>query len=76
MHGNIQTKAKLQEASVEAVVIRCGCGDPARHRDTPCQQPRAIEDRGVIAYYHRNPLKRLAWRLRRLVGMPQKPLGA
>lgn len=27
-----------------------------------------VEDLGQIAYWHRNPLKRLAWRIRRLFG--------
>jgi hypothetical protein len=31
----------------------------------------SVEDLGVIAYWHRNPFKRLAWRIRRLVGMKE-----
>lgn len=27
-----------------------------------------VDELGVIAYWHRNPLKRLAWRIRRLFG--------
>lgn len=55
-----------QEVSIEAVVTRCGCGDPLRlhGRDEqggllPCPTPRAIEDKGTVSYWHVNPLKRL-----------------
>lgn len=52
----------LKEASIHAVVIRCGCGDPANiHPGEPCPTPRTTEDRGTVSYYHRNPLRRLAW---------------
>lgn len=27
----------------------------------------AVEDLGVIAYWHRNPLRRLAWRLKQFL---------
>lgn len=40
----------MKEASIEAVVIRA---DGRR------------EDLGVVSYWHRNPLKRIAWNLRR-----------
>jgi len=39
-------KSELQEASIEAVVIRA---DGSR------------ENLGVVSYYHKNPLKRAAW---------------
>jgi hypothetical protein len=45
--------AGVESMSVEAVVIRA---DGTR------------EDLGQIAYWNRNPLKRLAWRIRRLFG--------
>jgi plasmid stabilization system protein ParE len=61
-----------KQAWIEAVVTRCGC-DPATFNELgqaphtllnqPCPIPRAVEDRGVVAYYHRNPLKRLTWRI-------------
>lgn len=55
-----------RQASVEAVVIRCGCGDPLRvHPDGPCPTPRAVEDLGTVAYWHRNPLWRLLYRIAR-----------
>ena len=28
----------------------------------------SIEELGTIAYWHRNPFKRIAWRIRRLFG--------
>lgn len=44
------------EGSIQAVVIRCGCGDPARIHpgDNPCPTPRAMEDLGTISYWHRD----------------------
>jgi hypothetical protein len=39
----------MKEASIEAVVIRA---DGTR------------EDLGVVSYWHKNPFKRLAWRLK------------
>lgn len=40
------------QVSVEAKVIRAD---------------GRIEDLGVVAYWHRNPFKRLAWRIKRLL---------
>jgi len=31
-----------------------------------------VEELGVISYWHRNPFKRLAWRLRRILGLHRK----
>jgi hypothetical protein len=45
-------KARPKEASIDVVVIRA---DGTR------------EDHGTVAYYHRNPLKRLAWNFKRKV---------
>lgn len=49
--GNIITRAKAREVSVTAVVIRA---DGTR------------EDLGQIAYWHKNPLRRLAWNASKL----------
>lgn len=62
----------LSESTLEVKIIRCGCGDPDSHNGargpaTVCPKPRAVEDKGVISYWHRNPLKRWAWRLRLFV---------
>lgn len=48
---NSPAKAGVRSMSVEAVIIRA---DGSRH------------ELGQIAYWHRNPFKRLAWRIRRL----------
>jgi hypothetical protein len=48
----MDAKAKAREASIEAVVIR---GDGSR------------EDLGTIAYWHRNPVRRLWWHMKRKV---------
>lgn len=42
-------KQKMKQTTIEAVVIRA---DGTR------------EDLGVISYWHRNPLRRLWWRIR------------
>ena len=44
-----EAKGGVREVTIEAVVIR---RDGTR------------EDFGVVSYYHKNPLKRLIWRLR------------
>ena len=50
-------QSKAQEASLSAVVIRCGCSDPQSHYQKVC--PDGIrEDLGVISYWNRSPLKR------------------
>lgn len=60
----IQVKAPARRATIEAVVTRCGCGDPDRyHPGKPCPRPQKVEDRGVVSYFHRNPLKRWWWKL-------------
>jgi hypothetical protein len=47
--GNIEAKVPLKQATIEAVVIRA---DGSR------------EDLGVVSYWHKNPLRRLLWRIR------------
>ena len=44
--------AGVSQVSVEAKVIRAD---------------GRVEDLGVVAFWHRNPFKRLAWRIRRLL---------
>ncbi len=64
----MQATAGAEETSIHAVVLRCGCGSPATlHPSGPCPTPRASEDLGTVAYWHRNPLRRWLWRSRRLV---------
>lgn len=52
----------LSEAYVEAVVIRCRCGDPQSHDGAVCPVGQN-ENLGIISYWHRSFWKRLAWRL-------------
>lgn len=46
------TTAPVRQVSVEARVIRAD---------------GTVEELGTIAYWHKNPLRRLAWRLKQLV---------
>lgn len=58
----------VEESSIAITVIRCGCGNPSEvHPGEPCPRPRAVEDEGIVSYYHRNPLRRALWRLRRFM---------
>jgi hypothetical protein len=50
--GGMTSKTKAREASIEAVVIRA---DGSR------------ENLGTIAYWHRNPVRRLWWQAKRKV---------
>lgn len=50
--SSLTVTQNVKEASIEAVIIRA---DGTR------------ENLGVVSYYHRNPLKRLAWRAKRLI---------
>jgi hypothetical protein len=56
----------VKEASIEATVVRCGCDDPMSHAilQLPCPTPRATEPLGVVSYWHKNPLRRLAWHVK------------
>ena len=47
--GELKTNLGVESAQIEIVVIRA---DGTR------------EDLGVVSYYHRNPLRRLLWRIR------------
>lgn len=46
--ANMQAEAGVKAASVEATIIRAD---------------GTVEHLGRVAYYHRNPLRRLLWRL-------------
>lgn len=50
--SGIAVTQNVKEASIEAVVIRAD---------------GRVERLGKISYYHRNPLRRLAWRITELV---------
>lgn len=49
--GGLIARAKPRMATIEAKVTR---------RDG------SVEDLGVVSYYHRNPLKRIWWRLKQI----------
>lgn len=50
--GELSTRGKVREQSMSVVVIRA---DGTR------------EDHGVVSYWHRNPLRRWAFALRRML---------
>lgn len=52
--SGITVKGRGREASIECTIIRAD---------------GTIERLGVISYWHRNPLKRLAWRFRQWLGV-------
>lgn len=60
----ITVSSAVESASISAMVTRCTCGNPSLHIPDPCPGGRA-EDHGVIAYYHKNPLRRLLWWMRK-----------
>lgn len=64
---NMQVSAGVQQGWTEAKVIRCGCGHPETHLGEVCPTPRTIEDRGAVAYFHRNPLRLWAWAINRKI---------
>jgi hypothetical protein len=47
--SNVVARGNAREASISCVVIRAD---------------GRIDDYGVVSYWHRNPLKRLAWKLK------------
>jgi hypothetical protein len=59
----MQATSKAREASIAAVVIRCGCKHPEKHPSTPCPKPRRTDDLGVVSYFHRSALRRAWWSL-------------
>lgn len=50
--GGILTHGKAREATINIVVTRAN---------------GSIEDHGVVAYWHKNPLRRLAWRFKQWI---------
>lgn len=51
---SITSSARLRHAELEAVVIR---------------KDGTVEDLGVISYYHRNPLRRLWFQVKKFLGV-------
>lgn len=54
----VQVREDVKEAQIQAVIIRAN-GDR--------------EDLGTIAYYHKNPLKRLQFRIKELLRHGNRP---
>lgn len=52
MGGSILANAKTRQATIEAVVTRAD---------------GTVENLGVISYWHRNPLRRMAWAIRQWI---------
>jgi hypothetical protein len=44
----------------------CGAGT-----DVPCRRSRLVEDHGAVAYWHKNPARVLAWRMKQAL----RPVG-
>jgi hypothetical protein len=49
--GGLIARAKPRMATIEATITRAD---------------GTVEHRGVVSYYHRNPLKRIWWRLKQI----------
>lgn len=79
-----QAPVNAKQVVIEATVIRaapecasvcyegsagrapCGAGT-----NRPCQRSRLVEDHGAVAYWHENPARVLAWRLKQAL----RPIG-
>ncbi len=64
--SGMEVPINAESAQIDAVVIRCGCGNPASHAGQVCPMGIPVE-LGTIAYFHRNPLRRLAWELKQAI---------
>ncbi len=64
----LSSGSHVVEERVEAVVLRCGCGDPLSHalKGLPCPKPLRVENLGTVAYWHTNPFRRFLKSLRDL----------
>lgn len=67
-------KSSSIKQTISAKAIRCGCTpyqklipDWHGHCRKVCPNPRAEEDLSVVSFWHRSPLKRLAFWIRRRV---------
>jgi len=55
----------VKQLSIRAKVIRCKCSNPKQHADAGLVCPEGVsEGTRVVAYWHRNPLRRLAFRIK------------
>lgn len=81
---NMTVPVGAKQVSIEARIVRaapecasvccegsagrapCGAGT-----DVPCRRSRLVEDHGTVAYWHENPAKVMAWRVRQAL----RPIG-
>lgn len=74
MTGKIQTsfnQALVKEIKMSAVILkRCECGQPqfGWEKCPTCDRPAVKVEQGVVAYYHKNPLRRLLFWARKKLG--------
>jgi hypothetical protein len=54
MAGNVKSNVKAKQITIEAVVTRAD---------------GRVEKLGTVSYYHRNPLMRAWWKLKKAVGV-------
>lgn len=62
-------KVPAQQSSMEATILRCTCAteqEKAKHFDQVCPNAIAIP-LGTIAYYHKNPVMRFLYKVRRFL---------
>lgn len=64
------------QVAFNAVIIRCGCSEDRKlERDwhgnlqpaQSCPNPAGLEDRGTIAYYNKNLLLRILYKIKRFL---------
>jgi hypothetical protein len=60
---DLNANTQVEEASIEAVVLRCTCGQPESHTGQACPQAQR-EDHGIVSYFNRNPIKQVIWEVR------------
>jgi hypothetical protein len=72
--------AGARMVSVEALILRAkpcpSCGYGEKYDAVNCREcgadmagvESAQEPQGIVSYWHKNPLRRLAWRLGRVLG--------
>lgn len=64
---DVQTRLVLEQ-KVTGTILRCHCGPQgtAIHRGVDCPHAERIE-LGTLSYWHRNPLRRMAFRARQFI---------
>jgi hypothetical protein len=72
--SEVVAHASVRALEVEQVVLRCGCSNEQKRAadyhafmGEPCPKPGSIENNGVVVRWHRNPLRRALYRVRRFI---------